>query len=482
MTLLRRVVLLSSILMFPLYLFALDQCMAPTGCGAANGHNLIKNSLYPFSEDITGSTSQPIAYVTLNGPTFGWTLLQTGCQNMSPTGTNIVAGGSFNTRLLGYMQIAQAAAAPGAEYEIQFRIDGVEHGWYVRKYNGLLPQGDHFNAIAQNLSAGSHTFEVYGRLLSAGSLTFQMQYIASIGAPSSYPVLKDVNSGSFTVTGAWQQASDTVTFTNSSTIDLFPQAYFQMDSGTPGHHMSLGFSLDGATSVRTSDFAAPNYYRDGINIFDHLIGIPPGTHTLSYWLIDRDGGTMAISLRQIELFGLPSSIGATGPVFLDWIETTPLTTNPNSNLAPSFFATHDDGIVCGQWTELFEFTMPQVAGDFNWTGDGFIELLGQDSGDWTKAGIELAVDVQACATCAPNGGPRSTDMHFVQESAPIGRGQIYFFTDAMLWGPGYPGGTVVRLWVRKITCGAAPGAFRVGKRYLGMKLVPIDGAECYVNH
>jgi hypothetical protein len=478
----RNVLLIGSLLLFPLSLFALDQCASPTGCGASNGHNVLVNSLYPFSEDITSPISQPIGYVTISGPTFNWTLLATGCQNMSPAGTNIVAGGAFNARLMAYLQLAQATAAAGAEYEIQLRIDGVQHGQYVRRYNGLLPQGDHFNGTAENLSAGNHTFEIYGRLLSSGSLTFQQQYIASLGAPTSYPVLKEVNNGSFTVTGTWQQASDTVTFTNSSTIDLFPQAYFEINSGTPGHHMSFGFSLDGATSVRTSDFAAPNYYRDGINIFDHLMNIPPGTHTLSYWLIDRDGGTMAISLRQIELFSLPAaSAHASNPLFYDAIDSTPVTTNPNSGLSPSFM-TQAQGTVCGSWTKILEFTMPQAVGDFNWTGDGFIELLGQDSGDWTKAGIEMAIDVQASPTGGPNNGPISTDFHFVQENAPAGRGQIYFFADAMFWGAGYPSGTTFRLWVRKVTCDAAPGAFRIGKRYLGVKLVPSDGATCYVNH
>lgn len=473
----RLVLTLVVFLFLPFGAFAQVKCSSPTTCGGSNGHNLTENSLYPFSEDISTTTSAPIGDpVTIYGPTSDWTIVQTGCQAMSPSQTNIVAGGSFNARLLGYLRIDATSVSLGAQYEVQFLVDGVAHGWYVRAYQGMLPQGDHFNVAVANLSSGNHVFQIQARLLGSGWITFGQQYITSIGAPSSYPAVSESNPNEFTVNGTWQQASDTITFSNTEPIDIFPQAYFQMDSGTAGDWMSFGFSLDGATSVHTSDFAAPPYYRDGINVFDHLINVPavtPGTnHTLSFWLIDRNGNTMNIRNRQIELVAFPAaSAVSSDPIMKDGIDTTQITVDSSNPTQPQPTSNINDG--CGGWTQLLEFTIPAVSGNFNWTGDGFVELLGRQSGDWSDTQAQLAIELVT-------GTGVGTDVHWVQLSVPQNRGEVYFYADAMLWGNG--SGQTARLWMRKTSgCGGTAGAFNVGKRYLALKLVPTDGMSCYVN-
>jgi hypothetical protein len=469
--------LLSSIFICAVALVAVPAFSLPPTCAgldacAVAGHQFTEGSWYPFSEDITGNS-------IVVSQASGWTILQTGCVDNSKN--NLMPGTPVSARLLGYLRIEASTAAPGAHYEVQFLIDGIAIGSYLRAYRGLTPQGDHFNAVMPYLSAGNHRFEIQAKLDDPGTLTFSHEFTTSIGSPFSYPAFTQTNSSSFTVTGTWQQASDTVTFSNNTgtTIDIMPQAYFQMNSGTYGHHISFGFSLDGQPSLRTSEIGAPQYYADGINVFDHIANVSPGQHTLSFWLIDRDGGTMSISNRQIEMISFPAATnnGRTdSPLLVDAIAdpATPTDVNATSPDHPNFPGTgNTDG---GGWTKLLEYSMPATLGIFNYTGEGFVEILSTGSSPATAADIAIEV-------VAADGG--DSDMHWVSLSVPssqslppgqIARSEVYIFADSLGWSDA---GETVRLWMRPRTDISTGSTFKVGKRYLGLKLVPVDNTTCY---
>src|SRR6266545_4852498 len=142
-------------------------CTDPSTNCRSQGHHAIKSSIYPYSEDIAGAGSVPIGNVTVSGPNGPWTVVSTGCTQVNQN--NLFTSTAFNLRLLAYLQIGATTVTPSGQYEMQFLIDGVPHGWFVRNYKGMLPQGDFFGTIAANVPAGTHRFEAQVRLLAAGT-------------------------------------------------------------------------------------------------------------------------------------------------------------------------------------------------------------------------------------------------------------------------------------------------------------------------
>lgn len=438
-------------------------CPGLDACADA-GHQFTRGSTFPYSED--NAAGNPIVLSRDSG----WTLLQSGCADNGRV--NVMAGAAVNLRVAAYLRIDAATAAPGAHYEVQFLVDGNPVGWYVRAYRGLIPQGDHFNAVLPNLAAGDHTLELRARLNDPGTLTFTHEVTTSIGAPIVHPAFSQANASRLTIGGTWQQASDTITFTNDSSgdIDVMPQAYVQIDAAAAGDHLSFGFSLDGNHSEHTSDIGAPAHVPDGINVFDAIANVPPGTHTLSFWVIDRDGGTFEIRNRQIEMISFPSAENngrSDHPLLTAAIATAPVDVDASSVEHPNFKGTGStDG---GGWTKILEVGMPPTGGYFNYTGDAFVELLGTKD-DAPPTAADIAIEL-----VSPDGG--ISDAHWVSLSVPRGRGEVYIFADSLGWSDTY--GETVRLWMRPRTDIGSGSAFRVGKRYLALKLVPVDGTTCY---
>lgn len=473
---------LTSILLCAIALIALPafsqlppHCAGLDACAGA-GHQFTEGSWFPFSEDNNFGNNIPLSQAD------GWKILQSGCLDNNKN--NLMPGTPVSARLLGYLRIETATAAPGAHYEVQFLVDGIAVGSYLRAYRGLIPQGDHFNAILPYLSTGNHIFEIRAKLDDPGTITFSHEFTTSIGSPFSYPAFSQANPNAFTVTGTWQQASDTVTFSNNTgtTIDIMPQAYFQMNSGTYGHKISFGFSLDGQTPQRTSDIGAPQYYADGINVFDHIANVSPGQHTLSFWLIDRDGGTMNVSNRQIEMISFPAATNngrSDSPLLVDQLVDpgfgSPTYVNASSLDHPNFPGTGNTS--GGGWTKILEFPMTAKPGLFNYTGEGYVELLGTDGGPATAADIAIEV-------IAADDPTHPSDMHWVSLSVPSGpagdqgvkRSEVYIFADSLGWSDA---GETVRLWMRPRTDISTGSTFKVGKRYLALKLVPVDNTTCY---
>jgi hypothetical protein len=470
--------LISMLLLFALAPRAHGINICPANC-RATGHQTVANAAFPYSEDATFANSTPYKEVTVSGPSFTWVPVLTGCVDLG--NNNLFASGQFHTRLLVYLQIgAVSMNLPlGAEYEVQLRVDGVQYGWFVRAYRGRLPQGDHFGTVALSLPAGAHKYEIFARLLDSGSITFTQQFSTSMGSPSSFPYASNVTSSQFTIDGTWRQISGEVTFNSASAVDLYTLGYFQWDTGTTGDEVSVKFMIDGLEPPHTSEVAVPPYFRDGVNIYDHFVNLqPPGTHRISMWARTLNGRPAVISNRAMQFASYPSSTARSGALLVE--TTAGGTVTIDSTVArteyPSIFTTQGEANVCGSWVKLLELDIPPTSGDWNWTGEGYVQLIGNQTGIWTNPHAEVMVDVQAQL---PAANYPSTDMHWVAFSPLNQRGELYFFVDAMLWGNG--GGQKVKLWMRKVTCTGSTGTFQVAKRYLSIKLVPTDGITCYYN-
>lgn len=469
-----RPLLFLSLLLAAVHAGAASFCSPFTDC-RKQGHHAIKDSIYPYSEDIAGDTTTPIGNVTVSGPNGPWTIVSTGCADASVARNNLytAAGANFNLRMLAYLQIGATTVAPGGQYEVQFLIDGAAYGWFVRAYRGMLPQGDHFGSVATNIPGGTHRFEVQVRLLAAGTMTFKQQFTTSMGAPTSFPYFSDTAAPAMNIDGTWRRVTNEVTFSNSAAVDLYPIAYLQWNPGsTPNDLITVKFMLDGAEPPRNSDVAVPPYLRDGVHIFDHFTNVPAGTHSISLWAVNSVNRAASVSFRTIALASYPAaSAHPSNPILRDGIAFGALTINPSipSSEQPAF------GQGCGYWTKILEFDVPAVSGAFNWTGEGYVRLLGNRTGDWSTTRVELAIEA---TTLGPS--PAVSDMHWVAISAPNNRGQVYFYADSLLWGNGY--GQKIKLWMRKVAgCGYSTGTFDIGRRYLSLKLVPTDGMTCFNN-
>lgn len=462
-------------------LYAASACVQPTTC-RAEGHHTILNADFPFSEDYSEVDTSPVGNVTIFGPDFNWTRLTAGCVALGEY--NLKTNDPFHVRLLAYVQLTETNLAVGGEYEIQLRIDGVQYGWYVRAYRGQVPQGDRFGAIAQNIPAGNHKYEVWARVLDPGYITFRQQLATSMGSPTNFPYGGTVTGSQMVVDSLWRPVTNNVSFQNSTggALDLYYMAYFQFDAGTPGDELEVKVTLNDATQRTTKVIVPPNF-RDGINVFDHWSNMlppsitPPPVNNVRLYVRNISGHTTTISNRALHLASYPRSSGSTGNPLAEASasDASLVTVDPTPPVPPAEQPGLDPNGVCGKWTKLLDFNVPGTTGDRNWTGDGYIRLLGNRQGDWSTTRIEILVEAMHLEN-----PPVHSEMHWFASSAPNSKGEVYFFIDSMLWGNLY--GQRMRLWIRKVAgCGYSDGTFDVGQRFLSVKLVPTTDLACYYN-
>lgn len=429
---------------------------------------------------------------------------------------------NFNVLLRAYIRIDKVIGVPaGGRYGVRFYVDGVEVGGATRFIRmqptgtlPLLPQGDTFNASAQGLSPGNHRVELKAYVVpnDGGTMKIGLSWVTGQGVPVDYPAERRVNAAAATIGPLWTAITDELTVNNTSDqdIDIYPQAYFQFQGGTPGDQISLGFGLKKTTdanypsSVHNSEIAVPcplkdgsgNCYwptgdpaRDGVNISDNLFvyngqggPFPIAAHTsykLVLFAINRSGRTATVAYRQIEYMSLPSSTSRAENYATD----TVLVSNGNSSDQPVW----GEHTTCGLWTRLLTVNVPASNGTLNWIGEGYIEFLGRgendnhlNEGDWNAPDVEVLVE--------PTGQPVGTDFGQYIISLPRDRYGFYFHLDGAWWGNSGLGNTMT-VWVRKrkgtscafTQCASRPSSgnatFRVGKRYLSAKTVP--AANCY---
>ncbi|HYC92432.1 MAG TPA: hypothetical protein VEO54_24705 [Thermoanaerobaculia bacterium] len=150
----------------------------------------------------------------------------------------------------------------------------------------------------------------------------------------------------------------------------------------------------------------------------------------------------------------------------------------NSSVKPLQSPLSGAGEPAGYWYPVTaEVSIPSSAADnLNWTGGGFIEVLGR-SGSWNVQRAEMMIETYHVD---PVGGLRVTDMMWVPVSIPPGRGYIYFFSEAFNYNNRY--GNKMRIWMRQAwpnTDGPPhDDTFTIGKVYAAMKLVPMTNGRC----
>jgi hypothetical protein len=518
---------------------ALSVAAGEFGCPAGTskysccvGHNFSEGNGYPYVENIqtTGVTvgSTEVTVTTACGAIPG--------DPPTDPRRELRSTSAFNTLLRAMLRIdAVSGANPGARFAVRFLIDGVEVGGATRFIRmkpdstlPLLPQGDELNATAHNLSAGNHLFEVKARMVDGGTMLVGLSWITAQGVPASHPSGRSVIDASTSITPSWTAVTATLGFTvpEGQAYDIFPQAYFQFQGGTPGDHISVGFGLKHRTdstyppSLRNAELSVncplkdangqcywptTDSARDGINIQDHLFNVGAGDWDLVLYAINRDGRTTSIAYRQIEFVAFPVDAGVSvgrlkspDDLTTDFeYLSSPVTVS--SEIGSSDQPLYIENNECGPWTKIAVLDVPASPAniDVDWVGEGYIEILGRESGDWIEPDIEI--DVEATGMNVAN--------DFGQQVLSIGAGRqaIFFHINAGRWAnvdtaPIDGIGNRLTVWIRKrvevdgqspggpTTCvftqgqfgrtnGRHDASFTVGKRYMAVKLVPLG--SCY---
>jgi hypothetical protein len=398
----------------------------------------------------------------------------------------------FNATLRATVLIASATAAVGARYSVQLRIDGVEHGWYLRRLRGNYPYSEYFEGTVQNVPAGNHIFSVAMNMIDTGTITVGGTYVTAQGSPATYPSAKTVGSGQTTLTTAWSNIGNSSTFTSTGPVDLTLQGYLQVDtmtSSTPDR-IYWGFSLDGQPPLRTpmvgiQQAADPI---NGYNLLDYLYNVPPGTHTLSLMArTNNSGNTAVIELPQLEFVGFPADTQFNSQFVPGQELGNQLTVSTQtSEVQPTECLINAD---FGKWTKLLEYAVPYVNGAYNWSLDGYVQLLGNVTGGGIPVGdvsFEF-VEPNGCRInrCfCPNPDPScfGGDAGFTNFQISTIPDGLSIYGDGMAIGTGSP--ITFRLYIRKReggggTCGTEPCTFQVGDRYMTVRYVPFD--NCYYN-
>lgn len=474
-------------------LSSLTYCSPNVPC---DGHATVKSSAFPYTEDLTSNQ------VTISGPSFDWVLVQSKCDYVPG---NIDASQTAHALLRGLIETASGNVSPGARLEVQLRVDGIEHGWYVKRLNGVLDNLDQmvrvkypdtfiFEGTAQDLTAGAHVFELWARLLDAGHVTTGFTWITATGVPAAaYPSGKVVDGGLLNVSTAWQPVTPYLTFTfgpvspfNSSLLDLSLQGYVQVNQRYNGaSKLIFGFSLDGQPAIRQPAKSVSSTLYDGINLVDHLRSVSPGYHTLRLWA-KTDAGSVDLQSRQVEYVGFPgdnaNSPGGEPPSATDTVHVDPLDAG---TAGQPIAAVLSPG--CGNWSLLGSFDIPARAGgqDWSWTLEGYVQLLGNRTGGTVgQVAFEtISYFPDQDPMKPPVAVPVDMGLHFFQ--IPAGEDGLWFYGDAGDWGVGIsPPGSTVRLWIRQVygcNLNDSAGGFDVGMRYFSAKVVPFDypnGTAC----
>jgi hypothetical protein len=472
--------------------FAAPGCTGITGT-TCDGHKHLDGTNYPFTEDFANFDR----VVTAGA---GHTVVIEGCPERSYV--NFTHSNTIHAVLRTSLELKSATAPAGSRVSVQFKIDGTAYAGHIRTLNGQYPQREEINSVVQ-LAPGAHRISVTVHLIDGpGSVTIgRYSFLSAQGAPTATGAGSSAIGTTITVDGTWKQISGPITIYPTTDVNLLVQGYVQVNSGTPGQQLSFGFSLDGASSQRTIDVAVPAYFPSGINLFDHykykptFLNVPSGTHTISLWAINRDGGSTVLQYRQTEAIGF-EALNDSETLMLEAQNTTAKVVTS----AGDGTVTYDPLLVpggCGQWTNLLEYqwtypanhptypnqtyphypamNAPASTNGQNWVGEAYLEFMGNGQ-TWqhVQVAIEVINDPTYDANKKLNGAGPTADFTIVDFKIPPGRSQKFVFTHALLWGAAKA--NHIRLLVRPINCGGGSGTFTVGKRYMAIKTIPTTGA------
>ncbi len=470
-------------------------------------HKSIYGGGYPYSEDFAHNVD-----VYYGG---GPVVVTQGCSYRN--GINIKTDQAINLSMESVVAINNSITAPaGSRFQIRYRVDTIStdtfgnkyvsattlRGDYQRTLTGEYPQTETTNAVYPNLPAGEYNIKMEMVLWDGpGMLRVDFAYTTLHGVPAgSYPAGTNAIGTTTTVNGTWQQITNTLNFTTSIASRLYVYGFFQVNSGTPGQQLALGFSLDGASSVHTIEVGVPSTFPQGFNLYDHYknkpgyVDIPAGNHSVSLWAINRHGGSTVLQYRQIEFFAIPARTD-TPMVDAESAGPTLISTAGDANQPKQVSLMLDGsptGPICGRWTKLAEVTYPANSSTQNIFGEVYVEFPAPSdaeilNGTAPDPGADPTYQIAVEARYGDPNSPTATaefgmDIFSIPtESRTVGgvtrrvakRTQYTMQYAPLWWGTGLPNTLI--LWVRKVSCGAGTGEVTAGKRFMSATAIPSDG-------
>jgi hypothetical protein len=242
----------------------------------------------------------------------------------------------------------------------------------------------------------------------------------------------------------------------------------EMDDATS---LEVGWTLDREPLAISGRIAVPGIRPDSLVTFDALPFVRPGVHTLRMWMRSTRDRVRLSSLR-VEMVSFPSRIRDVGiiPMLKEEADDERLVTTAGdpeqtASLSP----------ICGRWTKLLNFKMPPSDGDPSWSLEGYVEVR-----DFAVSGYGQIAMVAVHPDEMKDGvviGDATTDMGIFEFNVRSGGDGLFFEGDASKWGNSFSGNEM-SLWIRRIEgCRNAPfgGGFRVGRRWLAVKVLPSEG-------
>jgi hypothetical protein len=417
----------------------------------ANGHYTLASSQYPYTEDLTRPSSEPVPSGLWVSAENDWTLLQTACSEQ----TNVNASTAVALLIRASFLVRETTAAPDAMFDVQLRVDGEPIATHSRRVGDHLPKAYRFGGSVQQLPAGNHLLTMWIRMRDPGAVLIALQWITAQGAPVNFGGNRTAVD-QVTLGAAWTMIGPPLPIETARDVDAALQASFTIASAaTP---LSFSWSLDSEPpGGRSGAIAPPSIQPDGATIFDHRAWIDAGAHTLQLWG-RSSGGDAKLEGITIDLVGFPHETrpGRIPPIAEAEDDGATLATTDGDAEQPP-------GMVqpCGRWTKLIELELPPDVKNYSWSVDGFLEVLAHDVSSYGQIGVEV------------DSGDAHTDVGIFDIQAEHDYDGIYFYGDCSKWAP--RDATHVSLWIRRVEgCGIAPigGSFTVGKRWLAVKLLP----------
>lgn len=457
-----------------------------------NGHftiatttNPLSGGRYPYTENLSHrANDQPIG----NGVTVAyredgaWTKLQSGCTSFDEK--NLLAAGPVNLLLRAsiHLEYAKQHAPVGTRYEVQLRIGrtAADRQPFVaideqRRLDGRYPQTVRFAAIARDLPAGVWVYSMWMRVLDgpeSNRITFDLQWITAQGVPNVFPAQLTRSSGTIVVGETWTAAAPPIEIDSRYDVDAILQSSFTIASASDdAGPIEIAFSADAPQpSARFGVIALPDSLPDRAVVFDHAESLAAGRHTIQLWMRATAGEVQLTDVRA-ECVTFPQRALRPDIIPLQIAyDATPLVAAPADEQPASLSP------ICGRWTKLLDLTLEPSAGPHSWTLEGFVEILGADVSGYGQLGID-ATHRQIDPFNPPQELDAITDMGIFEFQTRLGPDGFYFYGDCSKWRNS-GAGTHVSLWIRRIEgCNDTPfgGPFRVGKRWLSMKLLPSEG-------
>lgn len=447
----------------------------------ANGHfTIVGNAAplvgtrFPYTEDLASrSDGVPIpALVPVAFHDDGrWTKIQTGCTSSGER--NVSASAAVNLLLRASLRINAYNSAPEDRYQVQLRV-GDEVVMTETRRLGEVPRSDRFAAVVRDLPAGNYVYSFWLRLLDGPESNValaDLQWINAQGVPNSFAAAREEPSSEERVRGEWVSVGSPIHFSNDQRIDLALQSSFMVEDAQDNASLDIGWSLDRDPLTVSGRVAVPTTRPDSLVTFDARPYVRPGVHTLRMWMrstVDR----VRVSSLRIEMVGFPSRLRDLDviPMVREEANDELAVTSAGSDVQSAALSP-----ICGRWTRLLQFVLPPSGGNPSWNLEGYIEIRDVDVSGYGQLGIvaEHRNEVNQGVFV----GDAITDMGIFEFHARPGGDGLFFYGDASKWG-NYVTGDEMSLWIRRVEgCRNAPfgGGFRVGRRWLAVKLLPSEG-------